>query len=58
MTRRVLRTHPEHWTGASWRAWRLEPDAVEFWHGSRDRMHRRLRYRLGPDGWSAARLQP
>jgi len=42
----------------SWRAWRLEPDAVEFWHGSRDRMHRRLRYRLGPDGWSAARLQP
>ncbi|WFR67268.1 pyridoxal 5'-phosphate synthase [Curtobacterium flaccumfaciens] len=42
----------------SWRAWRLEPDRVEFWHGSRDRMHRRLQYRLGPDGWAAERLQP
>jgi pyridoxamine 5'-phosphate oxidase len=43
---------------APWRAWRLEPDVVEFWHGSRDRMHRRLQYRLGDDGWSRTRLQP
>ncbi|WP_439692899.1 pyridoxal 5'-phosphate synthase [Curtobacterium sp. SP.BCo] len=42
----------------SWRAWRLEPDLVEFWHGSRDRMHRRLAYRHGADGWAVERLQP
>ncbi|MFJ4219772.1 pyridoxal 5'-phosphate synthase [Curtobacterium luteum] len=41
-----------------WVAWRLEPDVVEFWHGSRDRMHRRLQYVRTPDGWDAARLQP
>jgi pyridoxamine 5'-phosphate oxidase len=41
-----------------WVAWRLEPDRVEFWHGSRDRMHRRLQYRLGGDGWAVERLQP
>lgn len=43
---------------AGWVAWRLEPDLVEFWHGSRDRMHRRLQYVLADDGWSPARLQP
>ncbi|WIB77223.1 pyridoxal 5'-phosphate synthase [Curtobacterium sp. MCPF17_002] len=43
---------------SSWRAWRLEPDLVEFWHGSRDRMHRRLQYRLGEDGWAVDRVQP
>lgn len=41
-----------------WVAWRLEPDRVEFWHGSRDRMHRRLQYVLADGGWSVARLQP
>ncbi|MDR6572250.1 pyridoxamine 5'-phosphate oxidase [Curtobacterium sp. 320] len=41
-----------------WAAWRLEPDRVEFWHGSRDRMHRRLQYVLADGAWSAARLQP
>lgn len=41
-----------------WVAWRLEPDRVEFWHGSRDRMHRRLEYRLGTDGWGVEHLQP
>jgi pyridoxamine-phosphate oxidase len=41
-----------------WVAWRLEPDRVEFWHGSRDRMHRRLQYVLADGAWSAARLQP
>ncbi|ROP63189.1 pyridoxamine 5'-phosphate oxidase [Curtobacterium sp. PhB130] len=43
---------------ASWRAWRLEPTSVEFWHGSRDRMHRRLQYRRTADGWTSAVLQP
>ncbi|KQR27479.1 MULTISPECIES: pyridoxal 5'-phosphate synthase [Curtobacterium] len=43
---------------AGWVAWRLEPDVVEFWHGSRDRMHRRLQYVLADAAWSATRLQP
>ncbi|ROP72312.1 pyridoxal 5'-phosphate synthase [Curtobacterium sp. PhB115] len=43
---------------AGWVAWRLEPDVVEFWHGSRDRMHRRLQYVLADGAWSATRLQP
>jgi pyridoxamine 5'-phosphate oxidase len=43
---------------ARWVAWRLEPDIVEFWHGSRDRMHRRLQYALAEGAWTATRLQP
>jgi pyridoxamine 5'-phosphate oxidase len=43
---------------ARWVAWRLEPDIVEFWHGSRDRMHRRLQYALAEGTWTATRLQP
>lgn len=41
-----------------WVAWRLEPDLMEFWQGSRDRMHRRLQYVRAGDGWDVARLQP
>jgi pyridoxamine 5'-phosphate oxidase len=36
----------------------LEPDVVEFWCASPDRLHRRLRYDREPDGWRATRLQP
>ncbi|WP_275426177.1 phenazine biosynthesis FMN-dependent oxidase PhzG [Nocardia arizonensis] len=36
----------------------LRPAAVEFWCGASDRLHRRLRYDLGPDGWRTSRLQP
>ncbi|MEV7738318.1 phenazine biosynthesis FMN-dependent oxidase PhzG [Streptomyces sp. NPDC088921] len=40
----------------------LAPHAVEFWQGSRDRLHRRLRYEwttgAGPAGWTSRRLQP
>ena len=43
---------------AGWDAWRLEPEVVEFWHGSRDRMHRRLQYVLAHGAWTTARLQP
>jgi pyridoxine/pyridoxamine 5'-phosphate oxidase len=42
----------------AWAAWRLEPVSVEFWHGSRDRMHRRLQYRATDDGWTSGVLQP
>ncbi|MHA6804702.1 pyridoxine 5'-phosphate oxidase C-terminal domain-containing protein [Salinifilum ghardaiensis] len=36
------------------------PQAVEFWHGSPDRLHRRLRYDRTPGtaAWTHQRLQP
>ena len=48
----VLR-RPEAWGG-----YRLDPDLVEFWHGSPDRLHRRLLYVRRDGGWSHQRLQP
>jgi len=36
----------------------LKPAVVEFWCAASDRLHRRLRYDLGPDGWRSSRLQP
>ncbi|MFJ8336151.1 phenazine biosynthesis FMN-dependent oxidase PhzG [Streptomyces sp. NPDC094437] len=52
---------PDEWTG-----YRLRPTAVEFWYGSPDRLHRRLRYErptIDADadtdaGWTHRRLQP
>jgi pyridoxamine-phosphate oxidase len=42
-----------------WAAYRLVPEWIEFWHGSPDRLHRRLRYDRGADGqWGFQRLQP
>ncbi|MGH8826705.1 MAG: phenazine biosynthesis FMN-dependent oxidase PhzG [Jiangellaceae bacterium] len=43
---------------AGWFGYLLVPDEVEFWHGSTDRLHRRLRYVRGGGGWSTQRLQP
>lgn len=36
----------------------LRPAVVEFWCAASDRLHRRLRYDLGPGGWQTSRLQP
>lgn len=45
---------PDHWGG-----YVVEPDAVEFWQGRRNRLHDRLRYRRGDDGtWVTERLAP
>nr|WP_206322308.1 phenazine biosynthesis FMN-dependent oxidase PhzG [Streptomyces sp. HNM0575] len=45
---------PQDWTGC-----RLVPESIEFWHGSPDRLHRRLRYdRTDATEWTARRLQP
>jgi pyridoxamine-phosphate oxidase len=41
-----------------WGGWRLDPDLIEFWHGSPSRLHRRLLYVKGEDGWEHKRLQP
>jgi pyridoxamine 5'-phosphate oxidase len=45
---------PDHWGG-----YVVEPDEVEFWQGRANRLHDRLRYRLGADGaWVTERLAP
>ncbi len=42
----------------NWGGFRLDPDLIEFWHGSPTRLHRRLLYIKGEDGWNHQRLQP
>jgi pyridoxamine 5'-phosphate oxidase len=44
---------PPHWGG-----WRIRPEIVEFWQGRSNRMHDRLRFKLGRDGWKIERLGP
>jgi dihydrophenazinedicarboxylate synthase len=44
---------PEDWGG-----YRLDPDLVEFWHGSPDRLHRRLLYLKRDGAWTHQRRQP
>jgi pyridoxamine 5'-phosphate oxidase len=44
---------PEAWGG-----YRLAPDEIEFWQGDPNRLHDRLRYRRGEDGWVIERLAP
>jgi len=42
-----------------WGGYRVAPETVEFWQGSRSRLHDRLRYRRHPDGsWTVERLAP
>lgn len=41
-----------------WGAIRITPDAVEFWVEGADRLHERLYYRPGPEGWHCSRLAP
>ena len=43
-----------------WGGFRLDPDLIEFWHGSPDRLHRRLLYvkQEGCRRWTHQRLQP
>ncbi|MEK6337488.1 MAG: pyridoxamine 5'-phosphate oxidase [Acidobacteriota bacterium] len=45
---------PPHWGG-----YRVNPTAIEFWQGQDNRLHDRLRYKLGQDGnWTIERLGP
>jgi dihydrophenazinedicarboxylate synthase len=41
-----------------WAGYRLIPDHVEFWLGSKDRLHQRLAYVRSGGHWTSARLQP
>ena len=44
---------PAHWGG-----YRLNPMAVEFWQGRRNRLHDRLLYTRANERWSISRLAP
>jgi pyridoxamine 5'-phosphate oxidase len=44
---------PPHWGG-----YRLTPTLFEFWQGRASRLHDRLEYTPGPDGWTVQRLAP
>jgi dihydrophenazinedicarboxylate synthase len=46
-------TRPSGWSG-----YELAPQRIEFWHGSSDRLHRRLLYVKSDEGWVHQRLQP
>ncbi len=42
----------------SWRGFRLEPSAFEFWQGRPDRLHDRFVYSKNGDKWAMSRLSP
>ncbi len=42
----------------AWHAYHITIDSIEFWLGSRDRLHGRLRYELNDGVWSHRKLQP
>lgn len=44
---------PPHWGG-----FQVVPQTVEFWQGRAGRLHDRLRFRRGGDGWVVERLAP
>jgi pyridoxamine 5'-phosphate oxidase len=43
---------------AFWGGYLLVPDAFEFWRHRDDRLHDRIAFQRGPEGWSGVRLQP
>ena len=44
---------PEYWGG-----YRLEPERIEFWKSRIGRLHDRILYQRGSDGWTITRLAP
>lgn len=41
-----------------WEGYRVVPSVFEFWQGRKNRMHDRIRYRMGGGGWVVERLAP
>ena len=44
---------PPHWSG-----YRVEPGRVEFWYGREFRLHERIAFTAGDDGWERKLLYP
>ncbi|MDP7349281.1 MAG: pyridoxine 5'-phosphate oxidase C-terminal domain-containing protein, partial [Phycisphaeraceae bacterium] len=43
----------------NWGGYRVVPHTIEFWQGRDDRLHDRIRYRMGDSGaWIIERLAP
>ena len=42
----------------TWHAYHISIETIEFWHGSKDRFHHRLRYELKNKIWLHLKLQP
>ena len=42
----------------TWHAFHITIESIEFWHGSKDRFHHRLRYELKNKIWQHLKLQP
>jgi pyridoxine/pyridoxamine 5'-phosphate oxidase len=42
----------------TWHGYHIEVQTIEFWHGSKDRFHHRLRYGLDNGTWRHQKLQP
>ncbi|MBY0462143.1 MAG: pyridoxal 5'-phosphate synthase [Alphaproteobacteria bacterium] len=55
---RLIATNDEITRPKGWHAYILEPTSIEFWQGSPDRFHKRLRYDLANGEWKFQRLQP
>jgi pyridoxamine 5'-phosphate oxidase len=41
-----------------WGGYRVKPEMVEFWQGRENRLHDRILYTLGDNGWRISRLAP
>jgi pyridoxamine 5'-phosphate oxidase len=41
-----------------WGGYRIVATTIEFWQGRPGRLHDRVQYVLGPDGWTRQRLAP
>lgn len=54
-----LLQHPEKISRPiTWHAYYITIQSIEFWHGSKDRFHERLRYELHNNSWQHQYLQP
>lgn len=42
----------------TWGGYRVQPSSLEFWQGRPNRLHDRISYQPGDNGWSKARLAP